>query len=296
MKTTEKQALKKRLSDLTAVDFTADNNTYGKIEIVLGNLLEAHKTKNQELMRFAVKNARSSLPALIQKTDSKNEALEVLEDTLHRIARHMKERQGQYQKFYSVVASIIKSNPDLHNRHSDDLSSMKEALSSIENLASNPKNPEEVHSALRKISAAAHAAVFVQQSHTADVYKLLENEKSKVAHLEAKMERLIAENKTLRAKMKVAVPAPESVNRPVKVTTSTAPIVVKLINLKNSGLKYEPRDGDKRIYNPIEWARDHFCGDSDTLLSEAEFDIALRHPAVFKPFHTSLYNSIRVLR
>jgi archaellum biogenesis ATPase FlaH len=84
------------------------------------------------------------------------------EDTLNRIARHMRERAGQYEAFYFQFQNTIKPR---HNANiAEHEQTLKEALRAVKALPKKPVNPEVVHDALRKVSAAAHAIIFLQQT------------------------------------------------------------------------------------------------------------------------------------
>jgi hypothetical protein len=83
------------------------------------------------------------------------------ENTLHRIARHMRDRANQYQAFYIQFKGTIKPR---HNDISEHEITLKDALLAVKRLPKQPTDPEVVHDALRKVSAAAHALIFLQQT------------------------------------------------------------------------------------------------------------------------------------
>jgi hypothetical protein len=89
-------------------------------------------------------------------------AHEELKDTLFRVARHMRERIGQYQAFYIQFQETIK--PRFNQDISEHEKILKEALHAVKNLPKHPVEPAIVHDALRKVSAAAHAIIFLQQT------------------------------------------------------------------------------------------------------------------------------------
>lgn len=89
-------------------------------------------------------------------------AHEELRDTLFRVARHMRERIGQYQAFYIQFQETIK--PRFNKDISEHEKTLVEALHAVKNLPEHPVKPAIVHDALRKVSAAAHAIIFLQQT------------------------------------------------------------------------------------------------------------------------------------
>ena len=89
-------------------------------------------------------------------------AHEELRDTLFRVARHMRERIGQYQVFYIQFQETRK--PRFSKDISEHEKTLKEALHAVKNLPEHPNKPAIVHDALRKVSAAAHAIIFLQQT------------------------------------------------------------------------------------------------------------------------------------
>jgi hypothetical protein len=82
-------------------------------------------------------------------------------NTLHRIARHLRERAHQYAEIYLHFKVTIGTNAN--TKIAEHSKTFEEALEAVTTLPTKPKDPEVVHDVLRKVSAAAHALVFLQR-------------------------------------------------------------------------------------------------------------------------------------
>ena len=82
-------------------------------------------------------------------------------NTLYRIARHLRERAQQYTEIYLHFKATIGTNVDA--KIAEYSKTFEEALEAVKTLPTKPRDPEVVHDVLRKMSAAAHALVFLQR-------------------------------------------------------------------------------------------------------------------------------------
>lgn len=232
----------------------------------------------------------SGNPSRRASLKTEDDAASLHSQTLQRIARHLKDRISSYVGFYSVAKRNI-GDTELTHHARERLATIKDAIGSVKRLSASPTHPEEVHDTLRKVSAAAHSLVFLQQDQiTAFEGRVLLLEKQ----LEAKDSRIRAlteENTKLTRQLKCRDVVEVLSDKPVLVAGAQANIVFKLSQLRRQ-VDYPNMTGVKgRRLDPLAWARSHLVGDGDNLLTPEEFDTALAKPTLFKPFNPRLYFS-----
>ena len=205
----------------------------------------------------------SFIPKLARRAHADNEA-RLLNETLARIARHLRERIAHYQSFYSEFKKRI---PKLDNQHlaGEHIATLEDAIESVKKLSSTPTDPEEVHDVLRKVSAAAHALVFVQQEQIKQMEEKLVLMGSQLASLQ----REYAE-----VKQKLD-------------PDRTANLVKRLRNIwTEHQIKYENRRGSR--VSASSWLRDNLV--RPDRFSEEE--IQLIPTAVYRQLDASLYRAL----
>jgi hypothetical protein len=215
-----------------------------------------------------------------------------LSANLGRISKHLRERLAKYEQIYSSLKNAIDPNSSLHPNTVAMFASFEEALNAVATLPKVPNDPEVVHSALKKVSAAAHNLISLQEHQISELKRKLDEKAKNEAKLLSDKVKQEEQIKALRAKMKESIPTKLMEHRPVMVNAETAPIVTKLLALKNNGLRYPKKQSDGRRIRPIEWLRETIQGDDDNHLNSDEFLIALRNPTVFKPFDPRLYGAV----
>lgn len=103
-------------------------------------------------------------------------------NTLYRIARHLRERAQQYAEIYLHFKETIGTNVDA--KIAEHSNTFEQAIEAVKALPTKPSDPEVVHDVLRKMSAAAHALVFLQR----DEITRLKNEAQRLKNPDQKEE------------------------------------------------------------------------------------------------------------
>jgi murein L,D-transpeptidase YcbB/YkuD len=281
MTTTER-----KFSNFQKHDFAKDSLTFGRLDVILDTV---KFSTSDELLRAMSLQVVQALPNESPAPTSKDPE-KLLKDTLFRIARHIRERQQQYEKFYLVAKTTIEANNELHSRHADDISNLEAALNAAKNLGRQPTDPEEVHNVLRKISTAAHQLIFILQAQN----QHLQVENAALEKKNTEYQNLI---KVLKAKDKTKLGEPSDDDRSLRavmVKPETAPVLVKLLKLKEARIVYRPKMGRGNGSGAAAWIEANLCGsDTAKLLTKAELATVFDNPSLLKSFDPKLYETFR---
>lgn len=218
-----------------------------------------------------------------------NAAEALLNDTLHRIARHMRDRAATYSELHSLAKKHI-DNASYPHRTESSVATFDDAIAAVKILSPRPTDPEEVHAALRKISAAAHCLIFLQRDQIEALQQQLKRQETAFSELQEKNREL---EHHLRHRNQVKIAS----DRPLMVRADEAHIVAKLVSLRTH-IEYPrmpPGRAGKKV-DPISWVRLNLGGSQGDRLSSDELEVVLAKPTLIKPFDSRLYLTLQKRR